>query len=360
MADRVLILGASGRAAAASARRAGLTPFAVDLFADRDTLALCEHAERCPPDEYPRGLFERARRLPPMPWLYAGGLENHPDLIGELSAERELWGTGPDAVRLVRDPFAVAKMLGSRFPEVRPADGPPPAGDWLRKPLRGAGGTGVRRADPGEDTSEQHFYQRFVPGEPFSLAYRAGPVGFARQLVGTPWLHAGGFRYAGNVSVIAPPARHRDQVLAAARLRAAGGVSGLFGLDFVDDGTATHTVEVNPRYPASVEVHEFATGVSLLGRAAPPPPARRVVGKAVYYAPHALTVPASGPWDDSLTRYHDVWRRPDFADIPHPGDAIPAGQPVVTLLADGPTEAAVLATLRARAADLDRLWGTPP
>ena len=37
MAGRILILGASARAAAASALRAGLEPFAIDLFADRDT-----------------------------------------------------------------------------------------------------------------------------------------------------------------------------------------------------------------------------------------------------------------------------------------------------------------------------------
>ena len=68
MADRVLILGASARAAAASARRAGLDPFAIDLFADADTEQICD-CLRCPPDRYPEGLFELARQAPPMPWM---------------------------------------------------------------------------------------------------------------------------------------------------------------------------------------------------------------------------------------------------------------------------------------------------
>ena len=352
MPGRVLILGATARAAAATARRAGLEPSAVDLFADRDTLALCEHVERCPLADYPRGLFESARRMPPMPWQYTGGLENFPDLVGELAAERELWGNGPDVLRGVRDPFALSKLLAGKghwHPEVRPADGAPPAASqWLRKPLRGSGGGGVRFARPDDLPSADHVYQRFVAGESYSLAFRGGPVGFTRQLVGTPWLHADGFQYAGNVSVAAPP-HFRDQVLVAQRLRTAGRLSGWFGIDFVDDGTRTHTVEVNPRYPASAEVLELAAQHP-----------GTVFGKAIYYAPRRLTVPPSGPWDESLARCRDVWRRPDFADIPHPGEVIELGLPVVTLLADGPTEAAVLATLKARAADLDRLWNPSP
>ena len=358
MSDRVLILGASARAAAASARRAGLTPFAVDLFADRDTRLLCEHVERCPFADYPRGLFDAARRMPPMPWLYTGGLENFPDLVGELAAERELWGNGPDVLRRVRDPFALSRLLSAKghwHPEVRPATSPPPAdGRWLRKPLRGSGGLGVRVARPDDPPSADHYYQRFISGDPYSLAVGAGPVGHTRQLVGTTWLHTDGFQYAGSVGPVPG-----DHALAGYHLTIYGDMRGLFGVDFIDAEGGGYTVEVNPRYTASVEVHEYATATALLRRTNPPPPAARVVGKAVYYAARQLTVPPSGPWDESLARCADVWRRPDFADIPQSGEVIEPGQPVITLLADGATEAAVLATLKARAAELDRLFGVP-
>ena len=49
MAERILILGASARAAAASARRAGLEPFAIDLFAAESAVlraaALAAHGD---------------------------------------------------------------------------------------------------------------------------------------------------------------------------------------------------------------------------------------------------------------------------------------------------------------------------
>lgn len=357
MSDRVLILGATARAAAASARRAGLTPSAVDLFADRDTVALCEHVVRCPAAEYPRGLFARARTLPPMPWLYTGGLENYPDLVGELAAERELWGNDALRTRLARAQTVLALRLSKcGHTAVQPRHCPRSTGPWVRKPWKSAGGRGARFAVAGDGPEHGVCYQEFVPGPPMS-AILGGHTLLAthRQLVGDPWLHSERFAYCGNLTAQAgvPIA---DLGLAVANVVEPYGI---WGFDFINRDSTPVVVEVNPRYTASVEVAEFATGTSLLRRTEPPPPATRVVGKAVYYAARPLAVPASGPWDESLRHCRDVWRRPDFADIPHPGEAIEAGQPVVTLLADGPTEAAVLATLKARAADLDRLFGVP-
>ena len=71
----VLILGASARAAIHSARRAGLTPHAADLFSDRDATAYAT-VRRCDLADYPDGLERLADTFPPMPWLYTGGLEN--------------------------------------------------------------------------------------------------------------------------------------------------------------------------------------------------------------------------------------------------------------------------------------------
>ena len=131
-------------------------------------------------------------------------------------------------------------------------------------------------------------------------------------------------------------------------------------------------MEINPRYTASTEVYELRSGCPvMLGKIAEhqqdgadcfaPGITPDIVGKAIYYAPHRLTVPASGPWDESLAHADDVWRRPDFADIPHPGEVIEPGHPVLTILTEAPDEAACLAQLQSRAAELDRLFGfTPP
>src|SRR3954454_20820898 len=80
LADRpmpLLLIGASVRSLAQSARRAGLDPTAIDLFADRDLLATCP-ARRVDSHAYPHDLDRLASGLAAGPWMYAGALENHP------------------------------------------------------------------------------------------------------------------------------------------------------------------------------------------------------------------------------------------------------------------------------------------
>jgi hypothetical protein len=113
----LLIVGASARAAAQSAIRAGYQPWCADLFADSDLRAIVPDARRCPADQYPNGLANLIREAPEAPWIYTGGLENHPRLIGKMKHLRLLLGNGPVALRLCRNPFLVQEVLrreGSR------------------------------------------------------------------------------------------------------------------------------------------------------------------------------------------------------------------------------------------------------
>src|SRR5207253_1175133 len=139
----LLILGVSARAAAWSALRAGLSPSAADLFADRD-LAAVAPCVRVGPNSYPRGLLAAAEALPAGPWLYTGALENHPDLVDDLAGRRPLWGNSGPVLRAARDPLAVAaavRAAGLPAPEVRldPA-GLTRDGSWLCKARASSGG----------------------------------------------------------------------------------------------------------------------------------------------------------------------------------------------------------------------------
>lgn len=116
----------------------------------------------------------------------------------------------------------------------------------------------------------------------------------------------------------------------------------MWGVDFILRDGKPHVVEVNPRYTSAFEVIELA-GAS-------------VVGKAIYFAPHPIRFPASGPWDAGFARPFDPWRVPAFADIPDPGSEIEPGHPVLTVFATGDAPTAVRAALQSRAAELDSLF----
>src|SRR3954464_7353528 len=155
------IVGASARAgggappAGGPPRRAGLVPWTADLFADADLRAMVPGAVRCPAGQYPRALLDILRDGPLGPWMYTGGLENHPNLVRRMAEVRPLWGNGPNALVACRSPFHVEHILreeGLPAPEVRCAGAElPDYCEWLRKPLASSAGRGIAfagRPDP--------------------------------------------------------------------------------------------------------------------------------------------------------------------------------------------------------------------
>lgn len=386
MGDPLLIVGASGRAAAASALRAGFDPFVIDLFADADTRRLCP-VLRCDPADYPHGFIPLAKQAPPGPWMYTGGLENHPDVVAAISEHRPLWGNGPQNLVNVRDPFrlfATFTAYGIDSPLVCPIAGPGPDDrQWLTKRFSSGGGRGISvfeycpvNRSPGD------YLQEYIAGDPSSALFLSMPwrvyfLGLAMQLIGTPWLHARPFEYAGNVGPITPTDDERDGLQNLGFVVTQGALKyGYFGIDLIRSDGRLMPIEVNPRYPASVEVYELASGTASLRwhvdcatcahtgldkQWVEPTPfsTDRIVGKAVYYAVAPFTFPASGPWDESLARCTDVWRRPDYADIPEPGTLVEPGQPVLTIFAEAATEAGCIEQLKRVAAGLDQLFEIP-
>lgn len=348
----LLILGASVRASASSALRAGLVPVAVDLFADDDLAATCP-ARRVEPDRYPADLPIIAAECPPGPWLYTGALENHPEVIDRIAEDRPLWGVGGETLRRVRDPIALADALRrARLPALDVALDPrglPIDGSWLVKPIRSAAGAGIRPLAAGEEVPPGRVYfQRFQPGQSGSALFigqggEARLVGVTRQRVGR-----GGspFGYVGSEGPITPPGSMGSQLdRTGSVLAGAFGLQGLFGVDFVAEGGIAWPTEVNPRYTASVEVIEYATGLSLLrdharafgaefeGHGTCFEPGRQFACKVVLFADRDGIVPASHRWPRFDPRSAGP---PPIADLPAPGSPFRAGQPVLTLLERSP------------------------
>ena len=359
--EHLLIVGASARAAACSALRAGLRPWCVDLFADADLRAICP-AHRLE-GRYPHGFAAWFDRAPPGPWMYTGGLENHPALVRQLTRLRPLWGNDDSALRPARDPFFVAEWLreaGLPVLDVLPPNESPSSGQWLIKPRRGAGGQGIRFHLGQETIAPRNYVQRYVEGEARAAIYVADRaatrlLALSRQLVGEDWLHASSFQYCGSIGPLPVTAEQEKTLECLGEVLARGcGLRGLFGVDGVWCDSVFWPVEMNPRYTASVEVLERATALAALdwhrrafvsSESLPMPasPSGEFVGKAIFFARRELIFPA-----DLLTP------GADFADIPDPGQRIEAGRPILSLFARADSMEECHAALRRIAADLDR------
>jgi predicted ATP-grasp superfamily ATP-dependent carboligase len=368
-----------------SAVRAQIPAYGMDLFADVDLQAICP-CTKIPVERYPHRLAETAVMLaPPGPWMYTGGLENHPDVVDKLSRVRVLWGNPGDTLRTVRNPFWVSDLMrsaGLSMPETRPFHvGAPVDGSWLVKPLASAGGAAIRVWRGGRlptRAGKGAFFQKRSDGEPHSAVFFADGrdailIGITRMLVGEPWLHAAPFAYCGSYGPIELP-QHTTK-----RVGELGGVlvntaqlRGFFGVDFLLQNGEPWLVEVNPRYTASIEVLElgmewnvfallrghFDDGLSVaelsrqhcgqmvdLSQPRPGSP-RRVVAKAILFAKAEGTV------------WKGAFRGLEVQDVPELGAPLKQGQPIVTLMGIADKPEVVLEGLRGVAAKLDhRLFG---
>jgi predicted ATP-grasp superfamily ATP-dependent carboligase len=373
MPQSLLIVGASARAAAHSACFAGLRPAAIDLFADTD-LAAC--GSTCRVSEYPRGLVTAARTFAASPWMYTGALENHPDVLEQLQQDRCLLGNPAAAVRPVRDPWTLASALreqGFLYPHVRRIGEPAPDADGLWKPLRSAGGTGVRRENVSErleDLADTHYWQERISGGSLAAVFvgacqHARLLGATRQLVGRRWAGAVGYQYTGSVGPLAlEPSLRQELDRLGNALASRFGLVGLFGVDGIVNSRGFWTIEVNPRYTASVEILERSFNAPAIAYhlaachdgvlPEPLPAGTRVIwGKAIVYALHHVTIPAA--FTDLAKHLNTTRRWPLVADIPAPGTEVESGRPITTVFAEGRSCEEVEAELCARAWEVQRL-----
>jgi predicted ATP-grasp superfamily ATP-dependent carboligase len=346
---RILVVAVSARMLAQLAVADGYEVTAVDRFGDVDLRAIAPGATAQSND----AMVTLAADLQADAAVYGAGLENRPELVRQLSEGRELLGTPPELLVPVRNPWevgAAAKAAGARAPETRSIHGLPALagarqGMWLRKPLRGGGGRGVRRWMGGR-VGPTEILQRHVYG----LSCSAVAVGNGRgatTLGITEQLHRGsGFHWAGNMTPPRVPDDERAELegqLAAVCTEVATrfGVRGAFGVDAIWDGHDAWVLEVNPRPPASLEL--FGSGVfeahvrAARGLGALSVGSPRATGcakvKLVLFADRVVRAPDPEWWPAGLV-----------FDIPHAGETIKRDAPVCTLICatDDASEVAAL------------------
>jgi predicted ATP-grasp superfamily ATP-dependent carboligase len=137
---------------------------------------------------------------------------------------------------------------------------------------------------------------------------------------------------------------------------------GLFGVDFLRDGDTVLLVELNPRYPASVEILERASGISMMSLyrdLIPDPPsvtAKAIPVQSVLDCPSSdhgrriVDLPISQTFAKVVVYACERFRFPDvsetsegacldqsleLADVPVSGTFIEKGWPICTIICRG-------------------------
>jgi predicted ATP-grasp superfamily ATP-dependent carboligase len=364
----VVLVGIAARGLAASARRAGLKPLVLDLFADEDTRALAARSlQLCRRDGLtldPDDLFAQLARHagPDTPLVLGTGFEDAPELVGQLAARFRLAGSGADTLARLKQPFDFAhRLAGLGIPHPRVFSGPAPDGvPTLEKRVGASGGGHVR---PSSQARGPGWYlQEQVEGRAVSALFLGNGTGARLLAFSEQWCapaKGAPFRYGGCAGPLAlEPALVEAIDSALSRLTASVGFTGLASADLILGAGAWHLIEVNPRPGATLDIFDAPPLPPLLrlhldacaGELQDLPllvPGASVEIRAagVFYAPTPIEV------RDALPHW--------AADRPAPGTRIAAGEPVCTVQATGRDLADARAVLARRMDHLSRVLNIP-
>lgn len=345
----VLIAAYSGRALAASARRAGYAPLVADFFGDDDTLAASRAHVRLrsgldrgfDADELEAAFARLSDGNAPAGFVCGTGFEDRTGVISRMATRWPLIGNSPEVIGRVKNPemfAALCRACRVPHPETRRSQPDDPQG-WLVKRVGGAGGTHIGTADGIAGQTDSRYFQRRAAGQPVSALVLADGrhaivLGFSVQWAAPTPRHP--YRYAGAARP-APIAPHIADTMTAAvqRLCAELALVGLNSFDFLLDGATFLLLEINPRPGATLDIFEpdegslFALHVDACRGTLPDRPPSYMAAKAgaILYADKTIAAVPAFDWPD--------WT----ADRPPAGSCVPADTPLCTVMASASSAA---------------------
>ncbi|MCQ8894102.1 MAG: ATP-grasp domain-containing protein [Methanolinea sp.] len=336
MNPSVLVMGFSTRHVAQSAHAAGYMVYAVDHFCDqdlswytKDRIRFEDLAELAPAVE------EMCRRHPVDFVIPTSGAELLPSEVPVL-------GTSPAKAARFMDKLLTQEFfesLGVPAPRLL-AGGQYPA---MIKPRNGSGGwrNRVVRSSAEEERWHAEFenipfiLQEIVSGVAASVCCLSDGRGGARAVAANLQILRGEgefcYGFAGSLTPLDHPLTP-EIMRVAERIAAASGCQGTLGVDFVL-GESPYAIEVNPRFQATLDTVERATGINLFsahvkasrgilpGECRPP---RLFSLRRILFAERDCVV------RDDLSRLF-----PAVSDIPWPGSTFEEGQAIVSVQAWG-------------------------
>ncbi len=362
--SEIVIVALSGRALAQSAAKLGRPVVVLDASADRDTRRIAD-TECVAADESDAldaaaldfGRIDaalRARTTALARLIVPGiGFERAPAALTLLRQHGLVFANDADVIATLKHPELSTELLretGWTVPETRLVAPDAPDG-WLEKEIGGAGGWHVRRA-VAVPRSAFAYFQRELPGAAMSVTFLADGqaahvLGFNRQFT----VERGDmpFCYAGATICAFEPRLREEVQHRLDRLVRATGLRGLNGLDFLLYRGGLTALEVNPRPTSTFELYEDAVPEGLVYwhlrsftgscgelKARLAHRDTSVHAQGIAYADHPIEISADGEFPE--------WCR----DVPMPGRRIAPGQPVVSIMASGDSEAQALRQLDVR------------
>lgn len=350
----LVILAVCARPFAAAAAGAGYQVAALDVFNDVETRRLCFYSAQV---GFSQGAFDAddlwckldIPELSGASVVYGSGFESQPELLDRIAGKFNLLGNDAATVAKVKDPhcfFPLLEELGIAHPETL-WDKPPEDGGWLSKRIGGSGGTHIQ---PGTDASGS-YYQRRLEGIPLSVLFLAN--GTDAEIVGynEQWLAPAPdmpYRYGGAVgNADMPDETRRVMAEAVHKVVAATGLRGLNSMDFLLFDQMPLALEINPRLSASFELYEmpdlFERHVLSCDGELNVLTNRPAHSKAhlIHYASRDFRVDGTFAWPAWTT------------DIPPVGTDCRSGEPLCTVLAQGPDASSAKTLAFARAVELE-------
>ncbi len=358
----ILLIGANIRFLAENAVRHGHNVSTIDYYGDTDTQKLCPNKSSLRDGDGQfslMSLVDLARGVDNCAVVFGPGFENDSEARSNLKKIGPVFGCDDESIRMVRNPDELSKAAASwdfGYPGHRTTR-PEPTGAvrWLVKPLAGMGGEGVHFLDDMGSDIPNVYYQEFVEGLPSSAAVvsngsDAAVLGVMTQIVGDKSFGASGFRFVGNV--FPHPFSdeiHKDVTAIAESLTLEFSLRGLWSFDFIYHQQLS-LVEVNPRLSAGMGLLGVVTMNDLLGMhmdGVTRTKSSLIIdpGSSDGYHAHARVFAEK----DGVFSGAKLWKERGARDIPHDGDVIVAGSPILTISEFGLSYREVMSRLKDKA-----------
>jgi predicted ATP-grasp superfamily ATP-dependent carboligase len=355
---KILVICNNSRSITCSGRRAGYEIFALDNFKDMDNCA--ERAELIA-DMSERGLYRLASSFGGVDAVIKGPgfeklkfenmLTNRPEVIEEtsdkLKIERRLRSMGIPAPETA----PLNKAAGLKFPlMLKPRIG---SGGMKNVMARNAQELDSFREKYNEHNQNEFIAQEFIEGVPCSASIigtgdDAEVIALNEQLIGISWLTRLPFAYCGNITPFNTKFGN-EMIKYAKQIAVEWKLVGSNGVDFILSQRGVFAIEINPRFQGSIDTVELATGINIFDSHVKSftgelPELRKpscFAAKAILFADRDIVIDQNT--SNMLVQCMNTGRA---ADIPQPGCAIRADEPVTTLLETAKTRKSAFEKVR--------------